>query len=306
MDNSEKSRTTKVQVKKAVPVSNSDSDSDDIYRTTVKRPKTIYQSRKRYEGGIPVISSCKSNDGTMSSMSAAEKKGKIEVEELVKELDLKNTFSCETNRRDEDAEMNRYIEEQLRSRIGHKKSMPLDGSQNEVNSETGLLFDSTTLTGNLDEDILLSMSRHQMKKSDEKSESMLSSQMLTGIPEVDLGMKEKIKSIEATEAAKYDLAIKDLKASKCKQHPKNDSSIPSNYASNFKHHRHSRISNMIRGEKSHAVLSQTLTSEPVVVVGHEPRAEKQRPIFNKDMIPSRNKPSDDYYLSRFKKNMQRR
>ena len=42
-----------------------------------------------------------------------------------------------------------------------------------------------------------------MKKDQtKKSEEMLSSQMLCGIPEVDLGIDEKIRNIEATENAK--------------------------------------------------------------------------------------------------------
>jgi hypothetical protein len=49
---------------------------------------------------------------------------------------------------------------------------------------------------------LLSLPEHLKKAQTKKSEEMLSSQMLSGIPEVDLGIDEKIRNIEATEAAK--------------------------------------------------------------------------------------------------------
>merc|ERR1712045_649894 len=43
-----------------------------------------------------------------------------------------------------------------------------------------------------------------------KGEEMLSSQMLSGIPEVDLGISEKIRNIEETEKAKKTLLDKKL------------------------------------------------------------------------------------------------
>merc|ERR1719414_917407 len=66
-----------------------------------------------------------------------------------------------------------------------------------------------------------------------KSEEMLSSQMLSGIPEVDLGIDEKIRNIEATDAAKRKAAEERLRKAKSGAPSK---FVPSNLAVNFKHH----------------------------------------------------------------------
>ena len=60
---------------------------------------------------------------------------------------------------------------------------------------------------------------------------MLSSQMLSGIPEVDLGMEAKIKNIEATEAAKNKILLDRLKK---KDLP--SEFVPTNMAVNFVQH----------------------------------------------------------------------
>lgn len=64
-----------------------------------------------------------------------------------------------------------------------------------------------------------------------KSEEMLSTQMLTGIPEVDLGIEAKIKNIEATEEAK----LKVVDESK-KKRQESSEFVPTNMAANFLHH----------------------------------------------------------------------
>ena len=62
---------------------------------------------------------------------------------------------------------------------------------------------------------------------------MLSSQMLSGIPEVDLGIDEKIRNIEATDAAKRKAAEERLRRAKSGAP---SAFVPSNLAVNFKHH----------------------------------------------------------------------
>lgn len=60
---------------------------------------------------------------------------------------------------------------------------------------------------------------------------MLSSQMLSGIPEVDLGIEEKIRNIEATEDAKKKLAEEQERK---RRREKPSDFVPTNLAVNFK------------------------------------------------------------------------
>merc|ERR1719305_951832 len=55
---------------------------------------------------------------------------------------------------------------------------------------------------------LLSLPEHLRKSTFKKDQQMLSAQMLSGIPEVDLGIEAKIQNIERTERAKRDLLAK--------------------------------------------------------------------------------------------------
>ena len=64
------------------------------------------------------------------------------------------------------------------------------------------------------------------------SEEMLSNQMLSGIPEVDLGIEAKISNIEATEAAKQ--AVIDEQRNKKSKEP--TEMVPTNMAVNFMLH----------------------------------------------------------------------
>lgn len=204
--------------RKAVALSDSESESEDneLARERIKLIQEfskIEKLTKKYtHGGIEVCSSSDAKDHPSSaSLTAAEKKGRKEVEELERELDLKNTFSNETNRRDEDAEMNKYIDEQMRLRheaaIKERQRM-VDRNQNDKkDSELADMFTLPAAATDKIEDILLhSLSKNLAPTSDEKSEAMLSSQMLNGIPEVDLGISERIRTVEATEEAKLKMA----------------------------------------------------------------------------------------------------
>lgn len=87
----------------------------------------------------------------------------------------------------------RYIEEQLDKR---KNSNLNEGGENDADN----FIDDKYLTA--EEAALLSLPDHLRISSSNRSEEMLSNQMLNGIPEIDLGIEVKIKNIEATEAAK--------------------------------------------------------------------------------------------------------
>lgn len=89
-----------------------------------------------------------------------------------------------------------------------KNSKLNDDGDNEADSSFN---DDKYLTA--EEAALLSLPEHLRVSSSNRSEEMLSNQMLNGIPEIDLGIDVKIKNIEATEAAKERL-IQDQKNKK--------------------------------------------------------------------------------------------
>lgn len=302
---------------KAVPLSDSESESDDdrdLKQSKLKKPKLAdpVQTSRRFTGGILISSESEIKDqSTSASMSAAEKKGLKEVEELERELDLKNTFSKETNRRDEDAEMNKYIDEQIRLRreAAKKERMKLDrkATESQEDSEFLELFNLPTTATDKIEDILLhSLSRNLASTTDERSEAMLSSQMLNGIPEVDLGIDERIRTIEATEEAKLRMAS----SSSDKRRPAS-STVPVNFSSNFKQLRNNRdthegelkTSNIGRqSNPNHNSRENKVVTEAVVVVGEKPSEIEYKVSTAGERPPPRGKASDDYYLSKFKKN----
>lgn len=77
----------------------------------------------------------------------------------------------------------------------------------------------------------MSLPDHLRQSSTQRSEEMLSNQMLNGIPEVDLGIDAKIRNIEATESAK-DKLIQEQKNRK--DGPSHF--VPTNMAVNFVQH----------------------------------------------------------------------
>ncbi|CAF1603168.1 unnamed protein product [Rotaria magnacalcarata] len=111
---------------------------------------------------------------------------------------INDNFARETNTRDEDTEMQRYIEEQL-IKIQQKSTAT---SNSSTNDELKAVF----ATLKKPEDTLFHVSKHLITDhSAQASEEMLSEQMLSGIPEVDIGVEEKIRNIEETDRAKRKL-----------------------------------------------------------------------------------------------------
>ena len=125
---------------------------------------------------------------------------------------LGNSFSQETNRRDEDVEMLRFIDKELARRSGKDEIKQED--RKAAKSEEDLLYEVPD--------------QINIKSKVMKSEEMLSNQMLSGIPEIDLGIQAKIINIEATEEAKGKL----LNEMRNKKNTASDF-VPTNLASNF-------------------------------------------------------------------------
>lgn len=152
----------------------------------------------------------------------ALKAGKVKQNDDAYDTGIGTQFSVETNKRDEDEEMMKYIEEQLSRRKGNKS---------EEDSLSGDDMKPSVKYCSPEEAALQAVPNHLRESTTKRSEEMLSNQMLSGIPEVDLGIEAKIKNIEATEEAKLKLLWE--------QNNKKDGPsqfVPSNMAVNFVHH----------------------------------------------------------------------
>lgn len=159
----------------------------------------------------------------------ALKTGKVKQVDDAYDTGIGTQFSVETNKRDEDEEMMKYIEEQLAKRKGKSD----DESQSGDESQKAKYFTP-------EEAALQAVPDHLRQSSTKRSEEMLSNQMLSGIPEVDLGIEAKIKNIEATEEAKLRLLWE--------KRNKNDGPsqfVPSNMAVNFVQHNRCKMKHLV-------------------------------------------------------------
>jgi hypothetical protein len=135
--------------------------------------------------------------GLVDIKQIKEKRGS----EIVRNMN--SNFAKETNQRDEDAEMQKFIEEQLKLK---KEAEKLKQEKNvERNTENSNSI-SNALKYKRPEDALFDVPKYLIESaSKNRSEESLSEQMLSGIPEVDLGVEERIRNIEETEKAKQRL-----------------------------------------------------------------------------------------------------
>lgn len=159
--------------------------------------------------------------GGMVNMHAL-RSGKVKQVDDAYDTGIGTQFSVETNKRDEDEDMMKYIEEQLSKRKGNNKT---------DDDFTELIEKKSSSYCTPEEAALQAVPSHLRESSTKRSEEMLSNQMLSGIPEVDLGIEAKIKNIEATEEAKLRLLWE--------RHNKKDGPsqfVPSNMAVNFVQH----------------------------------------------------------------------
>lgn len=223
-------RTLKVQ---------SDDENDEqeeVDLAKLEEMKTVQKLRRR-PNGVSIVSLAigekvsvededmvsdpfKVKTGGMINMKAL-KSGNVKQVEDAYDVGIGTQFSAETNKRDEDEEMMKYIEEQLSKRKCKIKDENEEGKNQEDNSR----YLSP------EEAALQAVPEHLRASSTRRSEEMLSNQMLSGIPEVDLGIEAKIRNIEATEEAKLKLLWE--------RHNKKDGPshfVPTNMAVNFVQH----------------------------------------------------------------------
>lgn len=210
------------------------------------------------------------------------------------DVDLVATFSHETNRRDEDADMLKFIEEELAKRKGKKEA---DDESKKVKSNA-----------DLEEMVFSELPEHLLKANRNKNEEMLSNQMLSGIPEVPLGVEEKIRNIERTEEAKKRASSAVSRSSK------ETSFVPNNMAVNYvQHNKFSLSENTSAGihhqAKKPKIEPVKLVKEPVVVIGDEPKESlfkvQQHTGDRQLKHPGREHASDNYHYERFKKSFKK-
>merc|ERR1719270_1298654 len=219
--------------------------------------------------------------GGLLTIDKARKAAEIE-KEVQDQDNIGTQFSKETRVRDEDEEMQKFIEKEMEKRRGKRQDLDQNEHEKYLTPE---------------EKALLSLPEHLKKSQSKKNEEMLSSQMLSGIPEVDLGIDEKIRNIEATENAK-----KLLTQERNKKKDKASEFVVTNLAVNFKQPNRfkSDISELENDDKKQ---EKVVTTQRTVVVGQLPE-ERVIEEGGKDNDPT--KATDDMHLTKFRKQFQRK
>ncbi|XP_063752700.1 splicing factor C9orf78 homolog isoform X2 [Eleginops maclovinus] len=194
------------------------------------------------------------------------------------DLNLGTSFSAETNRRDEDADMMKYIETELK-----KKKGLVEAEEQKVKVKNA-------------EDHLYELPESIRVNSAKKTEEMLSNQMLSGIPEVDLGIDAKIKNIIQTEDAKAKL----LQEQRNKKKDNGTSFVPTNIAVNYVQHNRFYHED-VNAPQRHQRHREEPKARPLRVGDTEkPGLEAPSPP-NYRKRPNNEKATDDYHYEKFKK-----
>merc|ERR1719319_1558068 len=137
---------------------------------------------------------------------------------------------------------------------------------------------------------LLSLPEHLRKSTFKKDQQMLSAQMLTGIPEVDLGIEAKIENIERTEQAKAKL----LRESGMNKDAPSEF-VPTNFAANFVQHDRYQIeaSTEIGREKDRRPKEPLNRPNTVNMASTEEDIDRRMDVL-------KGKASDDFAVQKFK------
>ncbi|XP_030063710.1 splicing factor C9orf78 homolog [Microcaecilia unicolor] len=216
----------------------------------------------------------KIKSGGMVDMKKLKDRSKERLGEE-EDLNLGTSFSAETNRRDEDADMMKYIETELKKRKGI-----VENEERKVKLKNA-------------EDCLYELPDSINVSSAKKTEEMLSNQMLSGIPEVDLGIDAKIKNIISTEDAKARLLAEQQNKKKANE----TSFVPTNMAVNYVQH------NRFYHEELNMPVNKRHREEPKAKplrVGDIEKTEPERSPPNRKR-PANEKATDDYHYEKFKK-----
>jgi len=220
-----------------------------------------------------------------------KKGGFVDIKLLKREISqvedieqIGTSFAVETNRRDEDADMLKYVEEELAKRKGlNAQQQTADDSNRYRNPEDALYELPDSMKG---------LTSHK------KTEDMLSNQMLSGIPEVELGIDVKIRNIEATEEAKQRL----IEERRSRRDKGISDFVPTNIAVNFVQHNRFNI------EDTTAQLRKVVaTPKPTPLrVGDADRPKTlQEHMESTTTTQPTEKATDDYHFEKFKKYVRR-
>lgn len=119
--------------------------------------------------------------------------------EIVRHMNA--NFAKETNQRDEDAEMQKFIEEQLKQMRGQSSksaegSGGIDGDDKIGESGPDARKYKTP------NDVIFDLPAYLLEQGKKKQGDGFAEETLSGIPEVDLGIEERMRNIEETEKAK--------------------------------------------------------------------------------------------------------
>ncbi|XP_031705592.1 splicing factor C9orf78 homolog [Anarrhichthys ocellatus] len=214
--------------------------------------------------------------GVIDLKKAMERNRDVIEEET--DLNLGTSFSAETNRRDEDADMMKYIETELR-----KKKGVVEAEEQKVKVKNA-------------EDHLYELPESIRVNSAKKTEEMLSNQMLSGIPEVDLGIDAKIKNIIQTEDAKAKL----LAEQRNKKKDQGTSFVPTNIAVNYVQHNRFYREDVNAPQRHHRPREEPKARPLRVGDTEKPGPEVLSPA-NFRKRPNNEKATDDYHYEKFKK-----
>lgn len=194
--------TKKRQVRKRQNSSDSDEGSSvqEYNKEEYEKTRELQKLRKRIAGTnvVTLVSGKKiskmedaltvDDPFKIKSGGLVDMKTMKEYKQTEDSYEVGTQFSKETHIRDEDDEMRKFIETEMQKRKG-----------NHQEEEEGSKYVSP------EDAALLSLPEHLRKSTFKKDQQMLSAQMLSGIPEVDLGIEAKIQNIERTEKAKREL-----------------------------------------------------------------------------------------------------
>ncbi|EEB11735.1 protein C9orf78, putative [Pediculus humanus corporis] len=274
-----------------------DDDDDDDVRTKLEEMKMLQKLRARPNGvnivglalgrkigeeeeeDIDVKDPFKTKSGGMINMKTL-KSGKIKKMDDAYDTGIGTQFSAETNKRDEDEEMMKFIEDQLSKKKGLMKEKKSGKSDDQDES-------SKSKYCSPEEAALQAIPDHLRSSSMQRSEEMLSHQMLSGIPEVDLGIDAKIRNIEATEEAKLKLLWSEHNK---KEGP--SQFVPSNITVNFM-----QQNKMNQDDLEPLRKRQKNYKRPTVQILDDAKIAIKR--------KEGEKATDDYHYERFKKQFRR-
>lgn len=262
-------------------------DSEDV-RVKLEEAKEVQSLRRRLKGvsaGALLVGEkveekttleedpFQGHTGGVVDMKKLKERNKNRIHEE-KDLNLGTSFLAETNRRDGDTDMMKYINTELKKRKGI-----VQNEERKVKRKTA-------------EDCLYELPESIRVSSAKKTEEMLSNQMLSGIPEVDLGIEAKIKNIISTEDAKARLLAEQQSKKKDSQ----ASFVPTNMAVNYVQHNrfyHEDFHTPVRKHKEEP------KARPLRVGDTEkPEAERSPPNRKR---PPNEKATDDYHYEKFRK-----